>query len=359
MRSPYRRREDVEHLSVTPPPSQGFGPAADVPPADRSDAGVMTVALMTNALRDLSLPDMLGWLSASVPGITGVEIGTGGYAPAPHCDLRRSLDDRAHRQGWCERLRHHGVNLVAFNVSGNPLSPDPEIAKEHDRDLRDTIRLAAELGVDRIVAMSGCPGPGPEVARAPHFAAGGWLPDFRQIADWQWEARVLPYWAELSEFARAEHPEVAICLELHPGACVFNVPTYRAIQPCGDNLKINLDPSHFFWEGMDPIAVIRECQTDIAFVHAKDTKINASVMALVGALDPRIPGDPDESPWNFVAVGAGHDAAWWGGFVAELAAVGYSGALSVEIGYPFVEARRGIVDAAAILRYGLDQLASI
>src|SRR5438876_153955 len=101
-----------------------------------------------------------------------------------------------------------------------PLHPNPEIAARHDADLRQAIRLAAELGVDRIVAMSGCPGAAPADRSAPHFSAGGWLPDLERIAEWQWRERVAPYWLEISEFARREHASSLICFGLHSGTHV-------------------------------------------------------------------------------------------------------------------------------------------
>ena len=49
------------------------------------------------------------------------------------------------------------------------------MARKHDAGLRDAIRLASLLGVDRVVALAGCPAGGAG-DRAPHFGAGGWLP---------------------------------------------------------------------------------------------------------------------------------------------------------------------------------------
>src|SRR2546430_10891721 len=62
------------------------------------------------------------------------------------------------RSGWRKPIEDAGLGISALNVSGNPLHPNPDLALRHDADLRQAIRLAAELGVDRIVAMSGCPG---------------------------------------------------------------------------------------------------------------------------------------------------------------------------------------------------------
>ena len=151
-----------------------------------------------------------------------------------------------------DRLR--GFTLAALNAWGNPLHPDPEIASAHDQALRDTIRLASELGVERVVAMAGCPAAVPG-DRSPHFAAGGWLPYLEGVHERQWETSVAPYWQELGAFARAAHPDLLICLELHPGTVVYNAETFSALASLSPNLAANIDPSHFFWEHMDAFAV--------------------------------------------------------------------------------------------------------
>ena len=87
---------------------------------------------------------------------------------------RRLLASAAARGEWLDQMAARGLRVAALNVWGNPLHPDAAVARQHDRDLRDSIRLAALLGVDRIVAMAGCPAA--DGGLTPHFAGGGWLP---------------------------------------------------------------------------------------------------------------------------------------------------------------------------------------
>src|SRR5206468_10279171 len=123
------------------------------------------------------------------------------------------------------RVRARGLGGAALNVWGNPLHPEESIARKHDSDLRDAIRLAALLGVDRVVALAGCP-PGTRGDRTPHFAGGGWLPYLESIYELQWDQWVEPYWSDLAEFAVREHPQLLVCLELHPGTSVYNVESF-------------------------------------------------------------------------------------------------------------------------------------
>jgi sugar phosphate isomerase/epimerase len=309
----------------------------------------MNLGLFTDAFLKWSLDDVLDWTKREVPSITRVEIGTGGYSPAPHCDLRALLRSGGKRKRWLKSIRTHDYEISALNVSGNPLHPKPDVAKLHDRHLRDTVRLAAQLGVDRVVCMSGNPGPPGRRADVPHFAAGGWLPEYERIATWQWEEKVKPYWEEIVEFARTEHPALQICFELHPGTYVYNTTTFRLARDLGDNLAVNLDPSHFFWQGMDPLAIIGALGNKIGHAHGKDTTMFPENAALNGVLDNRWLGEPKEMPWLFSTVGDGHPAEWWHRFVRTLSEHGFDGTVSLEYEDPLVDAETSVKRSAELL----------
>lgn len=297
---------------------------------------------------DRTLEEVAAW-AAGTGLLQDLEIGIGGYSPAPHCRVEELLADSSALRRWRATLGDAGLGISALNVSGNPLHPDPEIAARHDRDLRNTIRLAAAIGVDRIVAMSGCPGAGPADRSAPHFSGGGWLPDLEKIAEWQWRERVLPYWTSMSQLARSEHPEMMICFELHPGTFVYNVHTFSQLAELGPNIGVNLDPSHFFWQSMDPIEVVGALGGRIGHVHGKDTTLNARAVALNGLLDNRWPNPPADMPWNFATVGRGHDAAWWQRFVQALRAHDFAGTISIEYEDPFVTVDESVSESARLL----------
>jgi sugar phosphate isomerase/epimerase len=313
----------------------------------------MRLAVFTDALAHRPLGDALDWIRAEVPDVEAVEIGTGAFSPAPHCDLTSVLGDERARRDWLAGFEARDLAIAAYNVSGNPLHPDPAWARRDDAALRDTIRLAALTGVDRIVAMSGCPAGAPGPAPTPHFAGGGWLPDFENVLDFQWQQSVLPYWRELSDFAAQEHPELQICFELHPGACVYNGPTYDWIREAGDNLRINLDPSHFFWQGIDALRFAAHYGDRVGFVHGKDTRLMDDNLALAGVLDNRSPGPAEQLAWNFVTVGHAHDPEWWARFVATLAAAGFDGTISIEYEDPFVGPEESIAEGIGHLAAGL------
>ena len=307
----------------------------------------MRLALVTEGMIHRSLDDLMGWLDENVAEIRDLEIGTGGYSPLGHSPLDLSAQER---QAWHARLAGRGYRVAAFNVSGNPLHPNDAIARRHDADLRRTIELAGELGVERIVAMSGCPAAGPEPSSAPHFAANAWLPDYAGVAAWQWENRVRPYWEEINELVTGVSPGLTICLELHPGAHVYNVETFLRLHAVAPAIAVNLDPSHLFWQQMDPLAVVGRLGPLVGYAHAKDVRYNEGELALHGLLDSRWPGDPANIPWDFAAVGHGaHELAWWQAFRAALERDTSAPFMSVEHEDRLVAPEAGIATSAVLL----------
>jgi sugar phosphate isomerase/epimerase len=312
------------------------------------------LCLLTDGLAHLELDEVLAWCAARE--LAAIELGVGGYSPSPHVDLEALLAERGARDRLLARLANAGVALAALNASGNPLHPRRDVAAAHDAALRGAVRLAAQLGCDRVVAMSGCPG-GPGDAAWPVFAGGAWLPDMEGLWEWQWENAIAPYWRDVAAFAAREAPGVRICLELHPGASIYNPESFRLLeQTAGAPLAVNLDPSHLWWQGMDPIAVIEALDGAIGFAHGKDTLVHADRVARHGVLDFRWPADADTMAWHFCAVGNGHDTAAWADLLGALRAAGHDSAVSIEHEDPRLEAEAGIEASLQGLRAALAAL---
>jgi sugar phosphate isomerase/epimerase len=160
---------------------------------------------------------------------------------------------------------------------------------------------------------------------------------------------VLPYWSELADFVKQEHPGVLVCVELHPGTCVYNVETFERFAALSPNFAANLDPSHLFWQHMDPLAVARALSR-VGHAHAKDVVLNDRELALNGLLDHRWTASDAAAPWTFATVGRGHDRAWWRAFLATLAERGVE-SISIEHEDPTVSAAEGVAESAECLGY--------
>jgi len=307
----------------------------------------LKIGVVLEAFLNQSLEDVLEFLSKNASEVTHIEVGTGGYAPHPHCDVDKLLKDKDERKKWFETLSKYDLKLVAFNAWGNPLHPDIYIANSHDLALRNAIRLATELGANRVVAMSGCPA-ADDFGITPHFGAGGWLPYLEGVHERQWNEKMVDYWTKIDRFIKEINPDLLVCIELHPGTTVYNVETFEKFIQIGSSLTANLDPSHFFWMQMDGHAVTKRISSRIGHVHGKDTTFNREKLALNGLLDHRWPKDPKELPWNFSIPGDGHDLDWWTEFIRSLSG-SLAEVISIEHEDPFVPASVGVPAAAKFL----------
>src|SRR6202011_474137 len=127
---------------------------------------------------------------------------------------------------------------------------------KRDREVsRKTILLAERLGIPVVVDFSGCPGES-QRATAPNWVTCAWPPDYQKVLEWQWNDVVAPYWSDHAKFA-AEHG-VKIAIEMHPGFVVYSPETLLMLRVItGPSVGCNFDPSHLFWQSIDPIAAIR------------------------------------------------------------------------------------------------------
>ncbi len=228
----------------------------------------MRVGVFTPLLSQLPLPAVLKKLKSY--NIETVELGTGNYPGDAHCKLTM-LDDHSALAEFQKILKDHGVTISALSCHGNALHPDPARAKKDREVSRKTILLAEKLGIPVVVDFSGCPGDSPH-ATAPNWVTCPWPPDYLKVLDWQWNEVVTPYWREHGKFA-ADHG-VKIAIEMHPGFVVYSPETMLKLRAiAGPTIGCNLDPSHMFWQNIDPIAAVRILKDAIFYVHAKDTQI--------------------------------------------------------------------------------------
>ncbi|MCX5770690.1 MAG: sugar phosphate isomerase/epimerase, partial [Candidatus Hydrogenedentes bacterium] len=119
---------------------------------------------------------------------------------------------------------------------------------------------------------------------------------------------------------------------------------------CGDNLGANFDPSHLFWQGMDPIVCVRALGKAIFHVHAKDVRVNPYMAAVNGVLDTKPYGDEFNRSWVFRTCGYGHGFDWWKDFVSTLRMIGYDGTLSIEHEDSLMSSMEGLKKAVDFLK---------
>jgi sugar phosphate isomerase/epimerase len=304
----------------------------------------MRVGVFTPLLSKLPLEAVFKKLAALQ--IKTVELGTGNYVGDAHCKLSM-LENPSALAEYRNILSDNGFTISALSCHGNPLHPEKDRAN-HDREVsRKTILLAEKLGVPVMVDFSGCPGDSPQ-ATAPNWVTCPWPPDFLKVLDWQWNEIVAPYWIEQAKFA-ADHG-VKIAIEMHPGFVVYNPETLLRLRSiAGPNLGCNFDPSHLFWQSIDPTGAVRVLQDAIFHVHAKDTQIYSSNLPRTGVLDTKPYTEERERSWIFRTCGYGHGAEFWSELISTLRMFGYDYVLSIEHEDSLLSPEEGLTKAATFL----------
>ena len=305
----------------------------------------MKLGVYNAVLNDRPLEDAVEVVASL--GLGGIEINSGGFlAPVHIPEIDQIIAEPSVARKYLRRFDGTGVEIAGLNCNGNPLHPNPVIGKKHAEDVRRSIRAAAALGQTRVVTMSGLPG-GEPGTRHPNWIVNAWNSAALDVLDYQWEIAA-EFWSGIDQLAKDHGVKVA--LELHPQNLVFNARDVRKlIRLTGAvNIGVEMDASHLFWQQADPVAVVRELGPLIFHAAAKDVRINVENARLNGVLDngfrrlapdePRVNlgGDewanewPRDSSWDFVALGKGHDVAYWTEFIRALYEVDPDMCLNIE-----------------------------
>ncbi len=283
-------------------------------------------------------------------GVEAIEIGSGGYPGKAHANPEELLADADKLAAFKATLaKHSGIEVAALATHGNCVHPNKEIAAQFEADFRNTVLLAEKIGVDTIITFSGCPGDQPN-AKYPNWVTCAWPEDYLAILDYQWNEVLIPYWKEAVKFANA-HGVTKIALEMHPGFCVYNPETLLKLRRAvGETIGANFDPSHLIWQGIEPVAAIRELAGAIYHVHAKDTRVDKYNTAKNGVLDTKHYSDELHRAWVFRTVGYGNDAQYWKDLVSALRLCGYDKVLSIEHEDSFMTIDEGLEKAVRFLK---------
>ncbi|WP_216331588.1 sugar phosphate isomerase/epimerase [Rhizobium sp. X9] len=304
----------------------------------------MKLGFVSDSLGGLPFDEMLD--HARRLGVSGVEINTCGWSTAPHFDLPGILKDGNVRKGFLASFADRGLEVISLNANGNPLHPtDPA----QGQGLEDTIRAAGELGVSTVCSMSGLPA-GNATDTMPNWVVSSWPPETQAILRYQWEEKLIPYWTRIAALAK-EHGVERIALELHGNQCVYNVPSLlRLREAVGPVIGANLDPSHLFWMGADPLVAAEALGEAVYHVHAKDTFLNSPKQAVGSLLENGSLMDIPARSWSYITLGFGHGEEWWRQFCYRLKMAGYDGWLSIEHEDVLLNSLEGLEKSVALLQ---------
>ncbi|MGN0557275.1 MAG: sugar phosphate isomerase/epimerase family protein [Acutalibacteraceae bacterium] len=307
----------------------------------------MKLGVMNPVLNSYTFEEALKYLSSL--GVEEMEIGAGGFPGDNHLKPTELIDNPAKAEEMKALMAKYGMSISAIACHGNPLHPNKEIAEKFDTQFKNAILAAELLGVKTIIGFAGCPGDC-EQSKYPNWVTCPWPDDFTEILNWQWNEKVIPYWKETAAFAKA-HGIERIAFEMHPGFVVYNPETCLRLRAAvGDIIGANVDPSHLFWQGIDPVEAIKALSGAIYHFHAKDTKIDARNTSVNGVLDTKSYGDILGRSWLFRTVGYGHGKEVWNNIISALKAVGYDGSISIEHEDALMSPEEGLEKAIAFLK---------
>jgi sugar phosphate isomerase/epimerase len=302
------------------------------------------LGVYTAVLHDRPLPEALDVIASL--GLEAAEINAGGFLPPVHIPIDDIIASQSARDSYLGIFEDKGITLAGLNANGNPLHPNPAIGDKHANDLRRAIRAAGALGQTRVVTMSGLPG-GEAGSTVPNWVVNAWNSGALDVLDYQWDQVVVPFWREIDALA-ADHG-VKVAIEMHPQNIVFSPPTLMELveRTGATNVGAEMDPSHLFWQGMDPVAAVRYLGPLVLHAAAKDVRTNENAK-IYGVLDNRfrrldssenrvslggheyVNEWPTDSAWDFVALGRGHDTDFWAEFIRALHDVDPDMAVNIE-----------------------------
>lgn len=304
----------------------------------------MKLGFVSDSLGGLPFAAMLD--HAARIGVQGVEINTCGWSTAPHCELKGLIADAGRRQAFQGAFADRGLEIIALNANGNPLHPTDPAQGE---GLRDTIRLAGLMGITTVCTMSGLPA-GRDGDLMPNWVVSSWPPETQAILRYQWEEKLIPFWTEIVALARENGVE-RIALEPHGNQVVYNVPSLLRLRSAvGPVVGANLDPSHLFWMGADPLIAAEALGAALYHVHAKDTFLNPPKQAVTSLLENGPLTDIPARSWSYITLGFSHGEDWWRQFCYRLRMAGYDGWLSIEHEDVLLNSLEGLGKSVALLK---------
>ena len=254
----------------------------------------MRMSLLTNSLTGVGVTDLkaiAGWAAAN--DIHELDVG-----PAIAMD----------RQVFEDVLGEGKVEIKTMIYCRNFLSEDEEEARQHQEALKERIRFAGTVGIEKIVCSTG--------VTKDAFAGTCFVPEKSADACVELAKEFLE---------EAEKNNVRLCWENCPmmGNIATSPDMWQMLFDRLDSDRIGLcyDPSHLVWQMIDPYGNIFKFKDKIFHVHAKDTHVDYEKLSLYGT-------QQNAKGWCHRLPGLGD--LDWNRIVDALYQIGYDKAICIE-----------------------------
>jgi sugar phosphate isomerase/epimerase len=268
-------------------------------------------------------------------GFDGLELACWGV----HVDVQKALGSDGYLRELRELLDSNGLSLVALaaHLIGQAVADrviderhkgimpprlwgdgDPEgVRQRAAEEIKNTARVAAKLGVKVVTGFTGSPiwhalAMFPPVP--PEMIESG----YQEFAD-RWNP-IIDVFDEVG---------VKFALEVHPGEIAYDFwTTRRTLDAIGNRpgFGINFDPSHLYWQMVDPVEFVYEYGPQMYHMHVKESVRNLN--GRNGIIASHLFFGDHRRGWDFVSPGRG--GVPFERIFRALNDVGYQGPLSIE-----------------------------
>lgn len=311
------------------------------------------VTIFTGQWADLPLEELAK--KTSNWGFDGLELACWG----DHFEVDKALEDDAYCQSRWDILDKYGLKCFAISTHlvGQAVADkiiderhkgilpgriwgdgDPEgVRQRAAEEVKNTARAAAKFGVKVVNGFTGSP-IWHTLAMFPNVPPEMIEAGYQEFAD-RWNP-ILDVFDEVG---------VKYGLEVHPSEIAYDFwTTKRTLEAIGhrEAFGLNYDPSHLYWQMVDPVGFIYEFADRIYHMHVKE-----SVHVLDGRssiLGSHLYFGDHRRGWDFVSPGRG--GVPFEKIFRALNTVGYVGPLSIEWEDNRMHRDQGAPEALALVR---------
>lgn len=311
------------------------------------------VTLFTGQWADLPLEELAKKVSDW--GFDGLELACWG----DHFEVDKVLEDDAYLRSKRDLLDKYGLKCfaVSTHLVGQAVADkiiderhqgilpgriwgdgDPEgVRQRATEELKNTARAAAKFGVKVVNGFTGSP-IWHVLAMFPNVPPEMIETGYQEFAD-RWNP-ILDVFDEVG---------VKYALEVHPSEIAYDFwTTKRTLEAIGhrEAFGINFDPSHLYWQMVDPVGFVHEFADRIYHMHVKE-----SVRVLDGRnsiLGSHLYFGDHRRGWDFVSPGRG--GVPFEMIFRALNTVGYEGPLSIEWEDNRMHRDQGAPEALSLVR---------